>query len=425
VTDAFVGIPRRFLTTDEPGIGGRLKIRPEDFLVEELPLYEPCGSGEHIYLFIEKIERPTLSVIREIAKRLRISVGAIGYAGMKDKVAVTRQLLSIHLTEGDPHRVAEELDLPGVRILWSDRHRNKLRVGHLRGNRFSIRIREVEISEVTRVNRILQRLQHCGVPNFIGEQRFGYHQTNHELGRLYLLRDWKGFCDLMLGPSPHDGDHAVEARNAYAADDLDTAVKTWPSGGSTETRILASLAAGRTHQQAVHDVNESSLRFFITAFQSAIFNRILAQRIDQGDFERLIEGDIVGRTDDSHNLFRIGPEELVDESVVQRFGNLELSPTGPLWGSEMRRADGAVDAAELAALHATGISIDHFADSAIDMRGTRRSLRLAVFNTEVSAGSDDHGPYLRIDFELPRGGFATTVLDEVMKAPQRDHPWGS
>lgn len=425
MNDTFVGIPRRFLTTDEPGIGGHLKVRPEDFLVEEIPLYEPCGSGEHVYLFIEKIERPTLNVIRDIARCLRVSVGAIGYAGMKDKVAVTRQLLSIHLPEGDPHRIAEEINVSGVRILWSERHRNKLRVGHLRGNRFSIRIREVNITDVTRVGRILTRLERSGVPNFIGEQRFGYHQTNHEIGRLYLMRDWQRVCDLMLGPTAFAGDHAAESRAAYAAGDFDTAVKTWPSSGSTETRVLASLAAGRTAQQAIHDVNEASLRFFITAFQSAIFNGILAQRIDSGRFEQLIEGDIVGRTDDSHNLFRIGPDELVDESVVERFANLELSATGPLWGSEMRRAEGPIDEAELAALHATGISIDHFNDSAIDVRGTRRSLRLAVRACEVSAGSDDHGPYIRVDFELPRGGFATTVLDEVMKSPLRDHPWGS
>lgn len=425
MTDTFVGIPRRFLTMDEPGIGGRLKVRPEDFLVEEIPLYEPCGSGEHLYLFIEKIERPTLAVIRDLARKLRVSVGAIGYAGMKDKVAVTRQLLSVHLLEGDPHRLAEEIDIPGVRVLWADRHRNKLRVGHLKGNRFSIRIREVNAGDVTRVDRVLKRLETSGVPNFIGEQRFGYHQTNHEIGRLYLLRDWQGLCDLMLGPCLQDGDHAAEARAAYAAGDFDAALKTWPSSGSNETRVLASLAAGRTPQQAVHDVNEAALRFFVTAFQSAIFNKVLAQRIDESRFERLIEGDIVGRTDDSHNLFRIGPDELIDESVIQRFGDLELSATGPLWGSEMRRAEGKIDEAEFAALHATGIALDHFDQSAIDVRGTRRSLRLAVRAGEVSAGSDDHGPYIRVDFELPRGGFATTVLDEVMKSPQRDHPWGA
>ncbi len=424
MNDPFVGIPRRFLTTDEPGIGGRLKVRPEDFLVEELPLYQPCGSGEHVYLFIEKIERPTLSVIRDIARNLHVGVGAVGYAGMKDKVAVTRQLLSIHLPQGDAHRVAEEINVSGVRVLSAERHRNKLRVGHLRGNRFSIRIREVNIAEVTRAGRILTRLESSGVPNFIGEQRFGYHQLNHEIGRRYLLRDWKGVCDLLLGPAG-EGDQAAEARAAYARGDLDGAIKAWPSAGSHETRVLASLAAGRTHQQAVHDVNEAALRFFVTAFQSAIFNQILAQRLDAGRFNQLLPGDIVGRTDDSHNLFRIGPEELADESVTERFANLDISATGPLWGTEMRRAEGEVDEAELAALHATGISLDHFDDSAVDVRGTRRSLRLAVRACEVSAGSDEHGPYIRVDFELPRGGFATTVLDEVMKSPQRDHPWGS
>ena len=423
--ESFVGIPRRFLTTDEPGIGGRLKARPEDFLVEELPLYEPCGSGEHLYLFIEKIERPTLSVIREIAKRLQVGVGSIGYAGMKDKVAVTRQLLSVHLPQGDPHRIAEELDIQGVRILWAQRHRNKLRIGHLRGNRFSILIREVSVGEVTRVQRVLARLERSGVPNFIGEQRFGFHRNNHEVGRLYLLQDWQGLCDLLLGPAEVGDDHAGEARAAYARGDLDAAIKAWPSSGSTETRVLASLTRGRSAQQAVHDVPEAALRFFISAFQSAIFNFILARRIDEGRFERLIEGDVVGRTDDSHSLFRIGPEELVDASVIRRFGELVISPTGPLWGAEMMRAEGKIDSAELAALEATGITLDHFNNAPIDVPGTRRSLRLGVRGSAVSAGSDDHGPFIRIDFELPRGGFATTVLDEVMKSPQRDHPWGT
>lgn len=423
--ESFVGIPRRFLTTDEPGIGGRLKVRPEDFLVEELPLYQPCGAGEHVYLFIEKIERPTLSVIREIAARLGVSVGAIGYAGMKDKVAVTRQLLSVHLPQGDPHRLAEQIDLPGVRVLWSERHRNKLRIGHLRGNRFCILIRDVDVGEVERVRRILARLERCGVPNFVGEQRFGFHRNNHEVGRLYLRRHWQAACDLLLGLVEVGDDHAGEARAAYARGDLDAAIKAWPSSGSTETRVLASLAAGRSAEQALHDVPEAALRFFISAFQSAVFNQVLAQRLDQGRFETLIEGDVVGRTDDSHNLFRVGPDELVDESVIRRFGDLVISPTGPLWGCEMMRAEGKVDAAELAALEAAGVTIDDLAAAPTDVRGTRRSLRLAVRGGAVSDGRDDHGPYIRLDFELPRGGFATTVLDEVMKAPQRDHPWGT
>ncbi len=423
--ESFVGTPRRFLTTDEPGIGGRLKVRPEDFLVEELPLYEPCGSGEHVYLYIEKIERPTLSVVREIASQLGVSIGAIGYAGMKDKVAVTRQLLSVHLTHGDPHRIAEQLNVGGVRILWSDRHRNKLRVGHLRGNRFSILIRDVDVREVGRVKRILSRLERVGVPNFIGEQRFGFHRNNHEIGRRYLLADWQGLCDLLLGPAEVGDDHAGEARAAYARGDLDAAIKAWPSSASIERGILASLAAGRNPRDAVHDASEPALRFFLSAFQSAVFNHVLARRLDEGRFETLVEGDIVGRTDDSHNLFRVGPDELVDESVIRRFGDLVISPTGPLWGGEMMRAEGKIDVVELAALHATAVTLDHFIAAPVEVRGTRRSLRLAVRESSVSAGSDDRGPYIRLDFELPRGGFATTVLDEVMKAPQRDHPWGA
>src|SRR5258705_7605481 len=94
--DAHVESPV-YITPDVPPVGGRLKVRPEDFLVEELPLYQPCGQGEHIYLFVEKRGLPTMSVLGAIARHFGVRTRDIGFAGLKDKHAVTRQLVSVHV----------------------------------------------------------------------------------------------------------------------------------------------------------------------------------------------------------------------------------------------------------------------------------------------------------------------------------------
>ncbi len=116
-----------FLTADIPGVGGVIKQRPEDFLVEEVPLYEPSGSGTHVYFRIEKKGLPTIQAVQEIARALCRQKCEIGYAGLKDADAVTRQMLSIEHV--DPV-VVQSLDVPGVRVLNVSRHTNKLKLGH-------------------------------------------------------------------------------------------------------------------------------------------------------------------------------------------------------------------------------------------------------------------------------------------------------
>src|SRR3712207_5138236 len=129
-----------YLTAEQPGIGGRLKVKPEDFIVEEIPLYLPSGEGQHLYAEIEKTGLSTYAAIKTIAQALNISPNAIGYAGLKDARAITRQTLSI---EGATPEAINQLHLSNIKILKVNRHGNKLRVGHLAGNRFVIRVREV------------------------------------------------------------------------------------------------------------------------------------------------------------------------------------------------------------------------------------------------------------------------------------------
>ena len=152
----------------------------ESFFVEELPLYEPCGEGEHLYVGIEKRGLTTRQVVRRACELFGVSDKSVGYAGLKDKHATTRQVISIHgATE------AGALSGEGVEVLWERMHRNKLRVGHLNGNRFRARI---DSADASGLETELQPLVEHGLPNLYGDQRFGRNFENVERGLDVLRR---------------------------------------------------------------------------------------------------------------------------------------------------------------------------------------------------------------------------------------------
>ncbi|HTI52136.1 MAG TPA: tRNA pseudouridine(13) synthase TruD, partial [Planctomycetaceae bacterium] len=179
--------PLPFLTAALPGIGGELKSRPEDFVVEEIPAYPPSGAGEFLFLWIEKSGLSSEQMVSHLARELHIAHQDIGVAGMKDRQAVTRQMVSIPARcEADLSRFRHDQ----IRVLESRRHGNKLRTGHLRGNRFSILIRSAHADALTRARAIADRLAVTGIPNYFGDQRFGRDNETLELG-FELLRGTK------------------------------------------------------------------------------------------------------------------------------------------------------------------------------------------------------------------------------------------
>ena len=129
-----------YLTAALPGVGGVIRVEIEDFVVEEVPAYEPCGEGEHTFFGVEKRDISTMMLIREIAQALGVSEREISSAGLKDTRAIARQTLCVQWV---PPEKIMALDVPKARVLWAKRHTNKLRSGHLRGNRFTLRIRDV------------------------------------------------------------------------------------------------------------------------------------------------------------------------------------------------------------------------------------------------------------------------------------------
>jgi tRNA pseudouridine13 synthase len=164
-----------FVTADRPGSGGRLKCSPEDFQVDERPAYLPGGSGPHLYLHVEKRGLTTRDAVRWLARALGVGERDVGYAGLKDKAAVTTQWLSFPVTrDPDPAGLATE----GLRVLAASRHQNKLRVGHSRGNAFQVVVRSGQLAAAA---ACAARLRETGLPNFFGPQRFGSGGANAAL----------------------------------------------------------------------------------------------------------------------------------------------------------------------------------------------------------------------------------------------------
>ncbi|MCW8892114.1 MAG: tRNA pseudouridine(13) synthase TruD, partial [Deltaproteobacteria bacterium] len=145
-----------WLTENLPGTGGIYKETAEDFQVEEIPLYPCSGEGEHLYLWLEKSGISTRDMLQQLCRGLRIKEQEIGYAGLKDARALTRQMVSIPFKKIDQ---LNNLHLKDFKIISFERHANKLRIGHLAGNRFTIKLNDTRPEAAQRVEAILEQLQ--------------------------------------------------------------------------------------------------------------------------------------------------------------------------------------------------------------------------------------------------------------------------
>lgn len=173
-----------YLTHDLPGTGGTIKERPEDFVVEELPEELPQGTGEHLWLHLEKRGIDTEAMVQHLAAVLQIRADDVGTAGLKDARAITRQWVSVPRVAAG--RLAD-IDSDSVHLLEHALHRHKIRTGRIRGNRFDIVIRRTQPGALERARAIGEALERTGVPNFYGMQRFGAEGTTATEG-LAMLR---------------------------------------------------------------------------------------------------------------------------------------------------------------------------------------------------------------------------------------------
>ncbi|MFM7051744.1 MAG: tRNA pseudouridine(13) synthase TruD [Planctomycetota bacterium] len=395
------------------GLGGRLKERAGDFLVEEIPAYDPCGEGEHLYLGVQKTNMPHTEMLGVLCRHFRVEESAIGFAGMKDRVAVTQQTVSVHLPV---ERAVGELRHERLQVLWAMRHANKLRRGHLRGNRFAIRIRGVDPLKVVEVKRRMEMLAREGIPDYFGEQRFGYRANNQVYGRLYARGAWQPLLDELLGPhgTPFPP-HQRAVREAYAEGRFAEAHEMWGRHDQAERIALRALAKGRDAAGAVRAIPNHIRDFWMSALQAAVYNQALARRVADGSFARVLRGDVVSLAGKG-SVFAVA-EDAPDAELAEldaRCAALDLSPAGPIFGPSMVEASGVPAAHERAALAAHGCDGGEFAPPVLSQEGARRPFRIAMRDWAVDAGVDEHGGYIRLVFDLPKGAFATVLCREIM-----------
>ncbi len=396
--------PPPLLTAHLPGTGGTVRAEPGDFVVEEIPLYPALGVGDHSYVRIEKVGIPTREAIRRLCAHVGIPESRAGCAGLKDARAVARQTISLERVKAS---TLEGLELPGVRVLSVKAHRNKLRVGHLAGNRFLLRVRGVVPDAEARCAAVLDVLRRRGMPNSFGPQRFGTRGDTHLVGRALVRGDAEEAVALLCGrPSPRERDPRVlQARQRFDAGDLAGARRSFPAAFGTERRVLERLAAGDAPAAALRSVPRPTLRFFVSACQSALFNRVLADRLPALD--RLERGDLAW-------LHGRGAVFLVEDPAVEqpRCEALEISPSGPLFGLKMARAGGEPGEREAAVLADAGLTAESFTVPGVSrFEGERRPLRVPVGDPAARRDGED----LLLEFSLPRGSYATALLAEVTK----------
>jgi tRNA pseudouridine13 synthase len=400
-----VPLTESYLTEGLPGIGGVIKERLEDFQVEELPLYVPSGQGEHTFFEIEKAGLPTFQAVRAVAGALGVPPNSIGYAGLKDARAITCQVMSVHGIAPD---VVTSLDLPGIRIKWAERHRNKLKVGHLRGNRFTIRVRRTDKADLPACQTLLDVLTRRGVPNRFGSQRFGIRGTSAVLGRAIVKRRAESFVQAFLGdPHSNESDLVQAARARFDAGLWDEALRLYPASMADERRVLRSLIRSQGDYGRALAVVPKSLRvFLVSAYQSALFNQVLDARLQSLD--RVYVGDLAMKHP-GRSVFRV-EDEAAEQPRATRF---EISPTGPIFGFRMIQAEGRQGKLEASVLAAENLELEDFrVGGIVKARGERRALRFQIHGPELWY---DDGVMIR--FWLDRGCYATAVMSEVMKRP--------
>ena len=337
------------------GCGGHIRANVEDFAVEEIAAYQPCGQGDHLYLWVEKRDMAGETMRRVIARSVGVPTGDVGMAGLKDRRAVTRQWVSI------PRKCADRvpaIDGDRLRVLQAVPHRNKLRTGHLTGNRFIIRVRDTVADAAERIATKLAFLQVTGLPNFYGAQRMG-----------------------------HGGE---------------TLAAGWALSQGCSGLVCVQLPDGTAH---TIDLTDRSLRrLAASALQSEVFNRTLAARLAADTFATVLDGDVCRKTDTGGSFASddVGREQ-------ERFAAGQVELTGPMWGPKMLRAEREAGQFETEIMHAMGLNDDTFAALGHLAEGTRRPLRAVPANVVVQ---QDDG--MVVSFELPSGAFATGLIHELV-----------
>jgi tRNA pseudouridine13 synthase len=414
--------------TGSPGTGGRLKVAPEDFRVDEISLYpRPDPQGAFVVLRVEARDWEQHELVRALTGALGLPPGRVSWAGTKDRRAISTQLLSYR---GAPVELPAE-PFRGVRVLEQYRADRGLVLGHHFGNSFDLTVRETGLPSAELAARgaaVREELRAAGrFPNWFGLQRFGeVRPITHEVGR-ELLRGDPGaavavYLERVAGPESAEGRWA---RGEYAAHhDPLRALREFPPAYRFERILLDHLARGQDAARALRGLSRELRQLFVHAYQSWIFNRLLSARLSEGTpLDEPAPGDRLLRiardgTVPGDDPIPVAADNLPEARALSARGRAVVA--GPLVGTGTP-LEGRTGELVRGMLAADGIAPASFAlprTPDLASEGTFRPLSVPVppldLRQDAEAGVGPDGYRLR--FALPKGSYATVLVREFTKA---------
>lgn len=336
-----MSLPQLPYAYGQPRLSGVLRSQPTDFIVEEQLAFEPEGEGEHHFLWLEKTGLNTEQVARAVARFAGVAARQVSYSGMKDRHAVTRQWLSVHLP-GNREYDWSQLNTTSLTVLRATRHRKKLRRGTHQSNHFSIRVRQLQ-GDCEQLAERVSLVGQQGVPNYFGEQRFG-----------------------------RDGSNVQQALSWFAGQ--------WQP---------------KKHQRGI----------YLSAARSYLFNAVLAQRVRDHSWLRLLPGELIA-LQGSHSIFANNEED----GLELRLATGDIHPTGPMYGKIGTLAcEKDVAALEASILKPHVELLDGLEQAGL--KAERRPLRVIPQNLLCKQLPDQS---VELTFSLSTGCFATALMRELV-----------
>jgi len=416
-------------STDIEGTGGWLRQEVEDFIVREITNREEGKEGKYLILELTKRDWDTHHLTRTLSKVLQISQKRIGVAGTKDKRALTTQKISIFDIDASE---VEHVHLKDIELKVLGRSRKSIELGDLWGNDFTLIIRNIA-SSPEETKKLLDKttneiLAQSGVPNFFGIQRFGsIRPVTHLVGKAIVEGDFEKAALLYIAePFPDEPDETKEARQfVKETHDFKEGLKTYPLRLGHERAMMNHLIANPNDFAGTFLVLPKNLyRMFVHGYQSYIYNIILCRRIEKGlPLNQAVEGDIVCFKNDAGLPDSSKTEKVTAETVagVNRLIKRKRAfITAPLPGYNTEFASGVPGEIEQEVLQELSVPLEGFNIEKIpemSSKGTRREVLLQA-EPKFEVADDELNPgksKVVLEFMLPKGSYATTVLREYMK----------
>ena len=424
---------------DCDGIGGRLKTRYEDFLVEEIttdneiliykdwinkPPGEPILEGKKtkfVNFTVQKMGLSTMDVSSIIASSLKLPRNLVGYAGLKDKRAVTVQRMSA------PIRAAPglgTLELSNIEIRDIEPSKQLIQIGELLGNRFTILLRQLDVP-LEKALEVAEEVQTTPLLNYFGVQRFGIARPNtHIAGKNLIKGDFEGMVRTILCmPGDYESQEILDARAELAETMTPTEkiIEVFPKDLSYERTVMYELMKQPGEfKRAVTRIPPRILTLMVHAYQSYLFNKLLSMRVKSGLSHVIPEpGDFLiaqNKTHAGRDAWLYVTDSTLDERRKQVTKNeYALALPSPGYATRLPPSKQSEMVKEI--LQDEQITLNDFRNPqmrSIDATGGlhRTSITLSDFKASVK----DEG--LLVQFSLQKGSYATIVLRELMK----NHP---